>query len=268
MLVETLQGNLHQYVVSARFDAASFAIFSVALLQIPLVDYTATAASSVVMVRMGDALHAGRPGEVKALWHDVVSKLALVFVPLVALLLVTGDELIVLLFTDRYAASVPLFKLASLGILLSMLQTDSVLRTLAQTRLLLELSLVRLGLIAIAIVPALTRFGFAGAIGVTLVSGFTVKTLALVSIGRRQQIPFGDLLPWRSLGLMAILSAAAGLCAFVMRAAIAGPLVLRLLATGAVFAGVYLVLACWSGLVPPAAVRGIRGWLRGAASMN
>ncbi len=52
VVIETLQINLHQYVVWAKFDAAAFAIYSVGCLQIPLVDLLATSTANVMMVRM------------------------------------------------------------------------------------------------------------------------------------------------------------------------------------------------------------------------
>jgi hypothetical protein len=42
--VEIVQANFHQYVVATRFDAATFAIFAVGVLQMPLVDIIATSA--------------------------------------------------------------------------------------------------------------------------------------------------------------------------------------------------------------------------------
>ena len=36
--IEVIQPNFHQYVVASRFDAATFAIYAVGCLQIPLVD--------------------------------------------------------------------------------------------------------------------------------------------------------------------------------------------------------------------------------------
>src|SRR5258708_23158814 len=153
------------------------------------------------MVRMGEKLQGGEAGAVRALWHDAVCKLAVRFVPLVALLLVAGREVIVRLFTDRYLESVPLFRLGSIAILFTVLQTDSVLRVLAQTRFLLVQNIVRLLLVAALIDFALSRFQLPGAILLTLLVTAFGKAWALAGIGRLQGIPFSALLPWRRLPL-------------------------------------------------------------------
>jgi O-antigen/teichoic acid export membrane protein len=56
VLVEILQSTFHQYAVSWSFDAATFAIYSVGCFQVPFVDFLATPASSVMMVRMTEEM--------------------------------------------------------------------------------------------------------------------------------------------------------------------------------------------------------------------
>ncbi len=51
------------------------------------------------------------------MWHDMSRKLALMFIPMVALLLLNAHNIIVLLFTERYVRSVPIFMVWSLAIL-------------------------------------------------------------------------------------------------------------------------------------------------------
>ena len=155
--MEICQANLHLYAVSYYVDAATFAIYAVGCLQIPVVDLVATSAGSVIMVRMAEGLREGRPGHCLAIWRETVRHLALVLVPVVGLLLVTSHTLIVLLFTDQYAAAVPIFTIWSLAILPGVFLTDAALRVYAQTRFLVVLNAVRLGLIASLIYWSICR---------------------------------------------------------------------------------------------------------------
>lgn len=261
--VETAQANLHQYVVSASSDAAAFAVYSVALLQVPLVDQAATTTGSVLMVQMGEALRQQRPERVRALWHDTAARLGLLFFPLVALLLVAGHELVVTLFTARYAESVPLFRLASLGILLLSLQTDAVLRVLAETRFLVRLNVLRLALVAALIVPFIARYQLAGAVLVTLVAGLVAKAAALVRLARLLRLGFVGLLPWRRLAAALAGAAGAGLFALLVRAAVPWAPLPRLLAVSAAFLLGYALLGRMLGVLPRLAPGGWIAWLRG-----
>jgi O-antigen/teichoic acid export membrane protein len=155
--------NLHYYAVAAAVNAATFAVYAVGCLQIPLFDFVTIPAANVMMVRMREAISAHRHDAVTAIWHDTTSRLALAFFPLVGLLLVTGRELILLLFTARYAASVPIFMVFTAGYLFTTLQTDGVLRVYADTRTFAILYAVQLLLVA-GLVPAfMAAFGMIGA---------------------------------------------------------------------------------------------------------
>src|SRR5262249_33621762 len=139
-IVETLQSNVHQYAVSHYFNAATFAIYSVGCLQVPLVEFVASSVCNVMMVRMAEELRDGRPDRALSVWRETTRRLALVFAPFVALLVVGAHAIITLLFTERYAASVPVFMVSSLAVLLATIQLDGVLRVYAQTRLLAALN--------------------------------------------------------------------------------------------------------------------------------
>ncbi|MBF8300271.1 MAG: hypothetical protein HW394_641 [Acidobacteria bacterium] len=112
--IEVVLINYHQYVVAARFDAATFAIYAIGCMQIPLVDLIATSTVNVLMVRMADG-ERGRPA--LALWHDTVGRLAFLLFPLAVFLVISARYLIVGLFTATYAASVPIFMISALTML-------------------------------------------------------------------------------------------------------------------------------------------------------
>src|SRR5207244_7017809 len=99
--VEVVQANFHQYVVASRFDAATFAIYAVGCLQIPLVDLVCTSTANVMMVRMAEVAGEGQQIAL-TLWHDTTARLASLIFPLAAFLLLTAHSVIVLLFTNTY----------------------------------------------------------------------------------------------------------------------------------------------------------------------
>ena len=109
--MEVVQTNLHQYVVGSRFDPMMFAIYAVGCLQIPFVDVIATSTANVMMVKMAGAGFDKRGREALELWHTTMCRLALVIFPLAVFLLVMARDIIIVLFTPRYLASVPIFRL-------------------------------------------------------------------------------------------------------------------------------------------------------------
>jgi O-antigen/teichoic acid export membrane protein len=247
--LEITQGSLHQFVVAHRYDTATFAIYSVGCLQIPLVDFVATGASSVLMVKMGErsgpSAHAAR----LELWHEAVRKLALLLFPLVVLLLVAGHELIVFLFTERFRASVPVFLISSLTIGLAALPTDSALRTYRQTSVLVVMNVIRLLVVAVSILPLLATFGLPGA-AVSLVLGtLAVKTFALARIRRMLDVPLTQLLPWRDLAMTLAVAGVAGSIAWVAKSTLTSATFASMTVAGLVFVGAYAAGATIFGLI-------------------
>jgi len=240
VLIDTIQGNLHQYVVSARFDAATFALYAVGCLQIPFVDFVAGPAGNVMMVRMSEARARGDTGSLLPLWHRTTLRLALIFFPLTTLLLVLGRDLIVTLFTPAYAASVPIFLVWSLSILFPVLQTDGVLRVFARTRFLLVVNVLRLLLILGSISWFLSTFGMMGAVLVTLTGMLLAKGLMLFEVSRRLETGLRDLLPWRGLAETAGLALAAAAPAWVVMKALEDHPLAGIAAAGMTYATIYL----------------------------
>ena len=249
VVASVAQENLHQYAVSGLFDAATFAVYSVGCLQIPLVDLIATTVCNVMMVGMTTAIHDGRESQVIDLWHDTVRKLALVFFPLAALLWIVARDVILVLYTDTYVASVPIFMVGIAAIVFAAIPMDGLLRVYARTNTLLLMNLVRLALVALFIYWAVVSFGLIGAISVTVLALAIGKAIGLAAVGSLWRVGIGRLLPWRPLSLIALVAMAAALPALVLGDVLQTAPVVRIFATAAVYGSVYAAMALGFGLV-------------------
>ncbi len=261
VVLEIAQANYHQYAVAHYFDAATFAIYAVGCQQIPFVDFVATSAGSVMMVRFAQAREAGRHDLALDIWRETTRKLALLFFPMVAVLLVCARELIVTLFTERYAASVTVFQISLATIALSAFSTDAMLRSYAQTRFLMALYALKLALVAALVGPCLTAFGLPGAILATAIALALSKMIALVRMARL----FGcgaRILPWRSLVDITRVAAVATLAGFIAKWPLRDTPIAALLAAGLVTGGVSIALALQWGLVSAGERASLADWMR------
>src|SRR5204862_298163 len=118
--------------------------------------------------------------KVLTIWRDTTRKLALVFLPLFALLLVSAREIIYLLFTERYAAAVPIFILWAGIVPLATFRTDSLLRVFARTRFILFVNLIRLSITAGLIGIFIAKFSLKGAVLITLLATAVSLSISLV----------------------------------------------------------------------------------------
>lgn len=266
VLIEVLQTNVHLYAVSSRFDAATFAIYAVGCLSIPLVEFLTSSAGNVLMVRMREHLLSGARESVLAVWRDTTNKLVLVYAAMVGGSLVVAHELIVGLYTQTYERSVPIFMIWMLTMFFFALLTDAVLRVYAQLRFLMVLGLVKLVLIGATIYWFMSIFGLAGAVLTMLLTTAVTRVVALVRMKALMRCPLARFLPWGSLALTLALAAAAALPALLVKSVLDAPALLRLLAAGPVYAAVYAALVWRYGPLTDEERRYIVEWTRRRAA--
>jgi O-antigen/teichoic acid export membrane protein len=239
--VEVIQQNYHQYVVASRFDAATFAIYAVGCLQIPLVDMIMTSTVNVMMVGMAEDTSHG--ATTVALWHETICRLAFLMVPLSVFLFVVARELIVTLYTTTYAASVPIFMVWALTILPSIFAVNAVLRVFAETRFLLVMNLMRLAMVATLIGWFLATFGMSGAVLVTLVSTLLVNIVGVARIAHLLHLSLADTLPWARLAAILACAVVAALPVLWVTHAFTPQPVVALGMSGVAYGAVYFGLS-------------------------
>lgn len=262
VVIQVIQQNYHQYAVAFHFDAATFAIYSVGCLQIPLVDFMATPASNVMMVRMTEEQREGRTTQLLSIWHDTTRKLGLLFFPFVGLLVVNAYRLITLLFTKNYAASVPLFMVWCLSILLAAFQTDGVLRVFAAMKYLVGINLVRLAIVLAMMSWFLSTFQLMGAVMITLLGMFVAKVLAVARIRTLLGCSAFEVLPWKNLAGILMAAMVAAVPCILMNAKLALPTLVILPLCGTVYMLTYGSLVWAFGILDGAEKAAVRRTLQ------
>jgi O-antigen/teichoic acid export membrane protein len=107
----TLQADLHNYFVSHRYSAAEFAVYAVGCFDLPLIGILAESAAAVLIPLMSRLQSAGERREIIETFARVMRKLATIYFPVYVFLIVTATTFITTLFTDKFAASVSIFRL-------------------------------------------------------------------------------------------------------------------------------------------------------------
>jgi len=244
-----VQRNLGQYVVSIHFDAATFALFSVAMFHLMTMDMVYTPVSEVLIVRLGRAATEEDWRGVREALHDATLRLAELFFPMAALMWAVGAALVPTLFSHKYAGSVPIFWMLTLEIPVGVLALDAVMRAAAETKFLFRVNAFRVVLTFGLVVLGIYLDGLPGAAAGTVLSELVGRLLMLRRARRFLRCGLRDILPWRGLGRLAVRSAVPFLPALVVERMLAGTprlaLVMASLAYGAGFAMCYIYGAAW-----------------------
>ena len=249
--LEIVQGNFHAYVVSSRFDAATFAVYSIGCLQIPLVDLIAASACGVMMVRMRERVSRGEPGAIMPVWRDTARKLALLLVPLLCALWITAPDLFRVLFTERYDASVPVFRVWLCVVLLAAIPAHGPLRVLGDTRFLALQTFMKLVIVAGLTIPFLSLWGLSGAVLVALGAMLVGKSTLLVRLANRTGCRLSHVVPWRSYAGV-LLAAGVAIVPAIVLPSVAQSSPARLALAGSVYLFAYGATVWCSGLLDPA----------------
>lgn len=250
-ILYTVQTDLHSYFVSNRLGALAYAIYGVGTVQVPLLTMLQEATNAVVIPRVSALQQHNDTREIIQLMARAMRKLAAVYFPVYALLMVVAHEFISFLFTRRYLASVPVFMINLTLLLLGIMLQDPLFRAYVEQRFfLIRLRIVLCVLLTAGLWFGTTRFGLVGAISAVVLVCVTERIVMAVRFGRILGVSRKDLPLLKDIGKLAIAAAVSGLIAEGVRMLLRGakPLVV-LMACGAVFSLVYFC-AVWLAGVP------------------
>ena len=245
------QQQFHQYAVGAAVSAAAFAVYSVGCFQLPIVDVLYTPVSELLQIGLAEADRDGRGARGGlALFHEAVLQLAFVFVPAAGFLLLAAPELIRFLFSARYAAATPIFRLALIQIALSALPLDGVMRARAQNRFMVVLSAAKLAITIPLVLAGLRALGPIGALAGFVAAESATRVAMLARSAALFESGAAGILPLGALGRQAASTAAAMPPAWIVLRALGGPLAVRLAVAGSTFAAAYLGVSLAVGALP------------------
>jgi len=252
-MVWYFQSDLHNYFVSNQYGSAVFAVYSIGCFQLPMVQLLSEATSSVLISQMAALQRDNQTEQILYLALRSMRKLAAILFPIYAFLMVTGQNFIVFLFSERYAASWPIFRINLTLLPLGVFMFDPIMRAYAEHRYtLLRLKLIFFVILLAALWWATPRYGMIGAITSVIVVGVADRAVQAWIFARVLHLGRGHLPLLRDPAKLALSAAAAAALAAAMQLLMARSRpVLILLVCGTVFSAAYLGLVKMFGVAEP-----------------
>jgi O-antigen/teichoic acid export membrane protein len=165
----------------------------------------------------------GANHEIVALAARVARKLALVYLPLYAFLIVMGRDFLTVLFTHQYAASWPIFAINLTMLPLSIFVSDPIMRAHADHRQFLPKLYAALVVLLFALLwLGTSRFGLIWAISVVVVVNVIGRTATWIKIRSVLKIRWRDVVLLKDVGKLAIAAATAAMITFLVRSVLHG----------------------------------------------
>jgi O-antigen/teichoic acid export membrane protein len=241
-----VRDSFHQFVVASRFSAADYAIYAVAVSNLPLIGLLRESVNSVMIPRVSYLQQQGDTGSIIQLIANATRKLSLVYLPAFVFLVVAASEYIAALYTPRYAASRSIFLINLLALPISLLPLDAVMRAYAEHRMFVLWVRIATTVVLIPGIYVATQwFGMEGAIFPVVLTLLAERILLLWKISHALGVSRRDLPLFHDVGKIAGVSVVAGIFTEIIRRTLAGghpwPV---FAATGAVFC-----VSCAAGLL-------------------
>jgi O-antigen/teichoic acid export membrane protein len=261
MGVGMLGSMLDRTIVAVAFAPATYAIYSVGALEVPLDSIFQAPVLNVLRASLPPLIKQGRSEEIIRIWRDAVRKLALIVVPAFFFLLVFAGRFITTLFTHRYAASVAVFRIYLFLLPLHMLVLSVVPQVYGRTRLNLYVIATAVALNAALSLLLLHPWGILGPAAALVLSTYVSAALYFIVAMRLLGAGAARLLPVAAIGRTAAAAGLAALAALSL-AAVAGEGLASLALGAASFTLCYLGLGYLLGALRESEVHLARRWIR------
>ena len=210
-LLWIVQTDIHNYFVGYRFSPAEFAIYVYGCFQLPLLGVLYESVTSVLIPRMSELQHEGNKREMAEVTVRAMDKLAFFYFPIYALLLITGYDLITALFTQNYAASVPIFLINITLIPCGILISDPIVRAFPELgRFLLKLRLVMIPMMIAALWFGINYLDLRGIVAIVVVTTLVERLITFTRAAKTLGVTRRDAYLLRNIARTAVAAIVAG----------------------------------------------------------
>lgn len=251
VLLAMPQQQLHQIFVAARTTPELFAVYAVGCMQIPVVSLLYAPVSETLQVRLAKLERTSRTNEAGRVLADAVDRLALVFLPMCAVLVATAEPALRILYGARYLESATILRIGVLSVAIASLPLDGVLKARARTKTLLAIYAAKLAMTWPAVALGFGAAGPVGAIGAHVAVELATRLVQLGVVTRELRTSAWELLGGGAFARAAALSMGIGAIGTHVARAIVNPW-LACAAVGAIAAGAVGLEILWRRTMQPA----------------
>jgi O-antigen/teichoic acid export membrane protein len=216
-MVIQLQDTLHHLFVGHAFGPAGYAIYSVGVTQLPLIGVLRESAGAVMLPRINQLESQNARGQLVDLVARAARKLALVYFPLCAFLLVAGREVVVFLFTRQYEASWPIFAIAVCVLPMNAIVLDPVTRAHSERFFFLRLRLAVLAVLTVLLATRSPELGLVGVMAAVFTAVAVIWVVGVVRMARLLEIGRVELRRFHAVGWIAASAVGAAVIAAIVR---------------------------------------------------
>lgn len=199
--------QVDKYIVANNFPSEVYAIYTIGARELPIVSLITSSFASVVFPEISKLYANGKGLDIAHLIRDVVRSTSVFIIPTFSFLLFFAEEFVVILFSEKYIESTPIFRIYLLFLPMRVLVYSSVLSALGKQKIYMFISLfdlvfnLSLGIVLVKIV------GLVGPAIAVVSSTFVEVLFMLFYISKvLGGIGLSNILPFRSMLVLWVFS--------------------------------------------------------------
>lgn len=198
-MVGIIGGRIDRFILSAYFTSSDFAMYSIAQFRIPIVSLIFPAVSNVIGPQIAICSKEGDLKEAIRLWHKMIVKFSLVVIPFTIYSIFSAQELITLLYTEKYIEAAFLYQLFLVTFFMQMLSRGIILSSFGYTKYIFKVKLISAIFTVIISFSLIPKFGVLGAALSYVIAfyfgGFLelIKAKRILELGWSNWFPYSDI---------------------------------------------------------------------------
>jgi O-antigen/teichoic acid export membrane protein len=260
-LAGKLNPQVDKYAARLLLDVDSFANYTTAAREFPLITLVPYAIAAVMQTRYVQLFHAGEKQALRDLWDHNVRKTALIVVPMAMVIIALGRDVIVVMFGAQYADAALPFQIFTAVILHRVAGYGAMLQSIDRTRVVMISALMLIVGNALLTVPLTMLFGYPGPALASVIALIPPMLFTLGQIGSVWGRGLVDALPWRFYFAVLALSAVLGVAVWAglqqLPLGVGGRLIVGLVA----YAAAFVILGRALGMIEREDLRYVWRWL-------
>ena len=205
-LVNSLIEYTHQVIISYQLSAEDFAIYSIGCFQVPIIGMVSMSVSRVAIVKISEYTVSDAQSKIVEVLSNSFRKLSLIFFPVFVLLWTLAPEIVVLLYTDAYIASIPIFRAFIWILPIAAILVEYAPRAIGDAKYSFKVNCITLLLNVVYVVTFLYFFGIVGAAIGFVLSRATRKFLILLYLRKNLGTGIAKILHLKTLSKIFVFS--------------------------------------------------------------
>jgi len=193
-------------IVSNYFSPSELAIYARGAMEIPMLSVIINSLGNILMPKFVKSYKDADINNILMYWHRSTVLIAIVVYPLMVLMIVIGDILIPMLFTEKFNDSIIIFQIYTCTLIFRITTYDSIVRAIGKTNILLKITAISLLLNILLTIVMIENFGIIGAPIATFITILVVRLEMLRVIKGLLKISFLDVFPWFKLFKILLIS--------------------------------------------------------------